>query len=122
VSDQEKVLVPALVGLEVGDAHELAFAARVVAVAADPASPLPTAGVVTAQEPGAGTRVAPADAIAITVDPGPAGGPGEGPEDGGSRRHRRARATPRVRSRSDRWRRRPVPPLGGSGSRRLRSW
>lgn len=75
---EEKVLVPALVGLEVGDAHELAFEARVVAVAADPAEPLPATGVVTAQAPGAGTRVDPAAAVAIAVDPDPGGGGGGG--------------------------------------------
>jgi hypothetical protein len=84
VDDEEKVLVPALVGLEVGDAHELAFAARVVAVTADPATPLPAAGVVTAQEPGAGTRVDPAATVAIAVDAGPGGGgDGDGGGDGG---------------------------------------
>jgi hypothetical protein len=82
VSDQEKVLVPALVGLEVGDAHELAFSARVVAVAADPAIPLPVAGIVTAQEPGAGTRVDPADPVVIAVSSGP-GGEGGGDDGGG---------------------------------------
>ncbi|WP_170231537.1 PASTA domain-containing protein [Pseudonocardia kunmingensis] len=85
MSDQEKVLVPALIGLEVGDAHELAFAARVVAVAADPATPLPTAGVVTAQDPSAGTRVDPAATVAIAVDAGPADGGGDGGGGGGGR-------------------------------------
>jgi beta-lactam-binding protein with PASTA domain len=71
VSDQEKVLVPALVGLEVGDAHQLAFEARVVVVGPDPATPLPVAGVVIAQEPTAGTRVEPAHQVVIAVDTGP---------------------------------------------------
>jgi uncharacterized membrane protein YgcG len=86
VSDQEKVLVPALIGLEVSDAHDLAFTARVVAVAADPAIPLPTAGVVTAQQPSAGTRVDPADTVAIAVEPrhgGGGGGGGGGDDEGG---------------------------------------
>jgi hypothetical protein len=83
VSDEEKVLVPALVGLEVGDAHELAFSARVVAVAADPTVPLPVAGIVTAQEPSAGTRVDPADPVVIAVSSGPGGGGGGGDDDGG---------------------------------------
>ncbi|MGH3585840.1 MAG: hypothetical protein ACRDQ0_05915 [Pseudonocardia sp.] len=85
MSDQEKVLVPALVGLEVGDAHELAFTARVVVVAPDPAVPLPTAGVVTAQQPSAGTRVEPAHPIVVAVDPGPGdeGGGGGGGGGGG---------------------------------------
>ena len=76
VQDEEKVLVPALVGLDVADAHELAFEARVVAVAADPDEPLPASGVVTAQAPTAGTRVDPAAAVAIAVDPGGGGGGG----------------------------------------------
>lgn len=75
---EEKVLVPALVGLEVSAAHELAFEARVVVVAADPDDPLPTTGVVTAQAPTAGTRVHPAAAVAVAVDPGGGGGGGGG--------------------------------------------
>lgn len=70
--------MPALVGLEVGEAHELAFAARVVAVTADPAEPLPVTGTVTAQYPRAGARVEPAAPVAIAVDPGPDGGGGGG--------------------------------------------
>lgn len=72
----EKVLVPALVGLQVGDAHELAFEARVVVVAADPDEPLPATGTVIAQAPGAGTRVAPAHPVAIAVESGGGGGGG----------------------------------------------
>ncbi|WP_094930269.1 PASTA domain-containing protein [Pseudonocardia sp. MH-G8] len=83
MSDQEKVLVPALIGLEVSDAHDLAFTARVVAVAADPAIPLPTAGVVTAQQPSAGTRVDPADTVAIAVEPRHGGGGGDDEGGGG---------------------------------------
>ena len=75
---EEKVLVPALVGLEVSAAHELAFEARVVVVAADPDDPLPATGVVTAQAPAAGTRVNPAAAVAVAVDPGGGGGGGGG--------------------------------------------
>jgi hypothetical protein len=79
VSDpEEKVLVPALVGLEVSDAHALAFEARVVVVTADPDEPLPVTGVVTAQTPSAGTRVAPAHPVAIAVDNGGGGGGGGG--------------------------------------------
>jgi hypothetical protein len=77
VSDQEeKVLVPALVGLQVSEAHELAFEARVVVVAADPDEPLPVTGTVIAQAPGAGTRVAPAHPVAIAVETGGGGGGG----------------------------------------------
>ncbi|OLT05747.1 hypothetical protein BJF90_01890 [Pseudonocardia sp. CNS-004] len=70
----EKVLVPALVGLEVSDAHELAFEARVVVVSADPDVPLPVAGTVVAQAPSAGTRVAPAHPVVVAVDTGAAVG------------------------------------------------
>ena len=77
---------PADLSAGLGDAHELAFAARVVAVAPDPDTPLPVAGVVTAQAPGAGTRVDPADPVAILVDPRGGGGrpltpPPPGPRD-----------------------------------------
>jgi beta-lactam-binding protein with PASTA domain len=75
---EEKVLVPALVGLEVSDAHELAFEARVVLVTADPDEPLPVMGTVIAQTPSAGTRVAPAQPVAIAVDTGGGGGGGGG--------------------------------------------
>jgi beta-lactam-binding protein with PASTA domain len=75
---EEKVLVPALVGLEVSDAHELAFEARVVVVTADPDEPLPLRGTVVAQTPSAGTRVAPAHPVAIAVDTGGGGGGGGG--------------------------------------------
>ena len=68
--------MPALVGLEVSDAHELAFEARVVVVAADPDQPLPVTGIVTAQAPIAGTRVNPAAAVAVAVDAAGGGGGG----------------------------------------------
>lgn len=71
--------MPAFVGLEVGDAHELAFTARVVAVNADAATPLPVSGTVVAQSPRAGVRVQPADAVAILVDPVPGRGGGGRP-------------------------------------------
>lgn len=70
--------MPALVGLEVGEAHELAFEARVVIVTADPDEPLPVTGTVVAQTPSAGTRVAPAAPVAIAVDKGDGGGGGGG--------------------------------------------
>jgi beta-lactam-binding protein with PASTA domain len=74
VAEQEKVLVPALVGLEVSEAHELAFRARVVAVAADPDEELPVAGVVVDQQPRAGVAVAPAAAVAVIVETSGGGG------------------------------------------------
>ncbi|TWF79216.1 PASTA domain-containing protein [Pseudonocardia hierapolitana] len=75
---EDKVLVPALVGLDVSDAHELAFEARVVVVAADPDEPLPATGVIIAQAPAAGTRVAPAHPVAVAVETGGGGGGGGG--------------------------------------------
>jgi hypothetical protein len=79
VDKQEKVLVPALVGLDVAEAHELAFRARVVAVAADPDEELPVAGVITDQQPRAGCRVTPAASVAVIVEPpGGRGGGGGG--------------------------------------------
>jgi beta-lactam-binding protein with PASTA domain len=78
MGDHEKVLVPAFVGLEVAEAHALAFTARVALVTADPAEPLPVTGVVTAQAPSAGTRVDPAASVAVAVDPDHGGGGGGG--------------------------------------------
>jgi beta-lactam-binding protein with PASTA domain len=75
---EEKVLVPALIGLDVSDAHELAFEARVVVVTADPDEPLPATGTVIAQTPSAGTRVPPAAPVAIAVEKGGGGGGGGG--------------------------------------------
>lgn len=75
---EQKVLVPALVGLDVSDAHELAFEARVVVVAADPDEPLPLTGTVVAQSPIAGTRVEPAHPVVIAVESRGGGGGGGG--------------------------------------------
>jgi beta-lactam-binding protein with PASTA domain len=72
----EHVLVPALVGLDIADAHELALTARVAVVGEDPDVPLPLSGVVTAQEPGAGTQVYPGDPVMIRVIDGGGGGGG----------------------------------------------
>ena len=67
---EDTVLVPALVGLTVTDAHALALDARLVLANADPARPLPMAGVVTDQEPAAGLKAAPADTVLVVVDEG----------------------------------------------------
>jgi hypothetical protein len=67
---EDTVLVPALVGLAVGDAHALAMDARLVLASADPARPLPVSGVVTAQEPAGGLTAAPADTVQVVVDEG----------------------------------------------------
>lgn len=67
---EDTVLVPALVGLGLSDAHALALDARLVIASADPARPLPVSGVVTAQEPAAGLKAAPADTVLVVVDEG----------------------------------------------------
>lgn len=67
-TDDEHVLAPALIGLEVTDAHALALDARVVTVNDDPDTPPPLAGTVVAQHPQAGTQVRPGDAIQILVE------------------------------------------------------
>jgi beta-lactam-binding protein with PASTA domain len=61
-------VVPALVGLEVGDAHDLAMGAGVVVVSADPVEPLPATGTVTAQTPLAGLTVPPASPVSVLVE------------------------------------------------------
>lgn len=73
------VLVPALVGLDAADAHDLATSAGVVAV--DPTSDgTPTlTGTVTAQDPQAGTRVEPGSPVTVWIEkPGGGGGGGGG--------------------------------------------
>jgi beta-lactam-binding protein with PASTA domain len=70
----ELVLVPALVGLPAAQAHEVAMAARVVAVDPDPDTPATVEGTVTAQQPEAGTRVPAGEAVTIWVEPGGGGG------------------------------------------------
>lgn len=72
--EPEEVLVPALVGLDVHDAHELAFTARVVVVSGDPDGELPATGTVVAQQPGAGTRTAAATSVAVLVESDGGGG------------------------------------------------
>lgn len=67
-------MVPALVGLPIGAAHELAFEVGVVVVSGDPEDPLPASGVVTAQQPLAGTSLPAAGSVAVLVDPGGGGG------------------------------------------------
>jgi beta-lactam-binding protein with PASTA domain len=59
--------VPTLVGLELLDAHALAFAARVTVVSAQPDGVLPDSGVVSTQEPPPGTPVWAASPVKVTV-------------------------------------------------------
>lgn len=80
-------LVPALVGLEVAEAHVLALEARVVAVSGDPDTPSPVAGTVVAQHPGPGTQVEPGAPVVLEVADEGGGGGGGGsarPPDGPS--------------------------------------
>lgn len=74
----ELVLVPALVGLPAAQAHEVAMAARVVAIDPDPDTPPTVEGTVTAQQPEAGTRVPAGEAVTIWVEPDSGGGGGGG--------------------------------------------
>ena len=75
----ELVLVPALVGLPAAQAHELAMAARLVAVDPDPDTPPTVSGTVTAQQPEAGSRVPAGDPVTIWVEPDRGGGGGNMP-------------------------------------------
>jgi len=75
-SNDEHVPVPALVGLEVVDAHALALDARVVTVSGDPDTPPALSGVVVAQDPLGGFSVRPGDAITIWVENSGGGGGG----------------------------------------------
>ena len=70
------MLVPALVGLPAAQAHEVAMAARVVAIDPDPDTPPTVEGTVTAQQPEAGTRVPAGEAVTIWVEPDSGGGRG----------------------------------------------
>lgn len=74
----EQVPAPALVGLEVLEAHALALDARVVTMSGDPDTPPPISGVVVAQKPLGGTPVTPGDPIMIWVEESGGGGGGGG--------------------------------------------
>ncbi|MDQ3154110.1 MAG: PASTA domain-containing protein [Actinomycetota bacterium] len=79
MAEPELVPVPALVGLDAAQVHDVALAARLVAVDPDPDTPPTTSGVVARQHPAAGTRVPAGEAITIWIDPGP----GDDDEGGG---------------------------------------
>lgn len=72
----ELVLVPALVGLPAAEAHEVAIAARLVAVDPDPDTPPTVEGTVVAQQPEAGTRVPAGEAVTVWIEDGGRGGGG----------------------------------------------
>ena len=71
----EHVLVPALVGLDAVSARELAAVAGVVLVsgAADDTR-LPVSGVVIAQQPMAGTQLAPGGSVEVLIEDADGGG------------------------------------------------
>ncbi|WP_219417042.1 PASTA domain-containing protein [Pseudonocardia nigra] len=88
MTEAAKALVPALVGLDVAQAHELAMSARVAVVGPDPDITLPLDGVVTGQQPLAGIEIPAGDPVTVWVetrgnDGGDDGGGGGG---GGSAR------------------------------------
>lgn len=69
------VLVPALVGLDATRAHEVAMAARLVAVDPEPDTPPTLSGMVVAQQPRPGERIPAGDTITIWIE-GDGGGGG----------------------------------------------
>lgn len=77
---QEQTVVPPLVGLTAVVAHDTALDAHLLAVDQDPSHSATVAGVVAAQEPVAGSQVAPGHRVRIWVDtnPGDDGGGGGG--------------------------------------------
>lgn len=72
------VLVPALVGLDAAQAHEVAMAARVVAVDPDPDTPPTLSGKVVAQQPEPGDRIPAGDAVTVWIEDSDGGGGGGG--------------------------------------------
>jgi hypothetical protein len=83
MAEPEQVLVPALVGLNVSDAHALAMSAGVAVVGEDPDATLPTTGVVIDQHPLAGIRVPAGDPVTVRLRADPGGGDGDDGDDGG---------------------------------------
>lgn len=73
-------MVPSLVGLEATTAHDLALDAHLLAVDQDPRHSATVAGIVSAQEPMAGSQLAAGQKIRIWVrtDPGEDGDGGGG--------------------------------------------
>ena len=71
----EHVLVPALVGLDAVSARELAAVAGVILVSGAAAdTQLPVSGVVIAQQPMAGTQIAPGDSVEVLIEDANGGG------------------------------------------------
>jgi beta-lactam-binding protein with PASTA domain len=73
-------VVPSLVGLAAAVAHDVALDAHLLAVDQDPSHSPTVAGVVAAQDPVAGSQVAPAHRVRIWVQTNPCddGGGGGG--------------------------------------------
>jgi beta-lactam-binding protein with PASTA domain len=76
----QEVVVPALVGLTLRDAEDLAGQAGLVLASADPIAPLPPTGTVSAQQPLAGLQVPAGEEITVVVETDP----GDGDDGGGS--------------------------------------
>jgi beta-lactam-binding protein with PASTA domain len=72
------VLVPALVGLDAAQAHEVAMEARVVAVDPEPDTPPTLSGTVVAQRPEPGERIPAGDAVTVWIEDQGGGGGGGG--------------------------------------------
>jgi hypothetical protein len=81
MSEAARVPVPALVGLAVAEAHELAMSARLAVVGPDPDVTLPLDGLVTAQAPLAGNEIPAGDPVTVWVEV--QRGDGAGGDDGG---------------------------------------
>ena len=73
-------MVPTLVGLAAAAAHDVALDAQLLAVDQDPRHSATVAGIVAAQEPVAGSHLAPGQKVRIwvTTDPGDGGHGGGG--------------------------------------------
>lgn len=74
------VLVPALVGLDATQAHEVAMAARLVAVDPEPDTPPTLSGTVVAQQPRPGERIPAGDTVTIWIEGDGGGGGGGTPQ------------------------------------------
>lgn len=73
VTSHAQATVPALIGLSVVDAQQLALRARVIAVGTDQDASPPPGAVVTEQHPKAGLRVNAGDPVTIWVRTDPHG-------------------------------------------------
>jgi hypothetical protein len=74
-----RVVVPELIGMEIIPAYRMALIAGVALRGRDPGPPLPLRGVITAQQPGAGTLVWSGDSVTISLQPSPTEGAAPSP-------------------------------------------